>query len=215
VTAGGVPFKGILVRVEPTATGGPVSGEGLAPLLDTDEPLLRDANDQCTSPVSGITHNSAEEKTEVTVSMITPVSVYFDITVVINNNAIDGSEFYYSRFTYEIPTFDACDVCNGLVLTNPEGRIEIEADSNPLGTGALSFSCAEVQAAGAAGSLDALSCAGLQLFATSICGCSAVDTDAEPTSSPTDPPSAANVPMFGIATVVMSVVTAFFMATLI
>mmetsp|Transcript_20203 Transcript_20203/g.36489 ORF Transcript_20203/g.36489 Transcript_20203/m.36489 type:complete len:221 (-) Transcript_20203:249-911(-) len=86
-------------------------------LINTDAPsttLMEGVNTQeasvCTS-AQGVTHMNADLKTEAggVIQADAPGTVNIGVTVVINNNAADGSEYYYSSFPVEFVAPDTTE----------------------------------------------------------------------------------------------------------
>jgi uncharacterized surface protein with fasciclin (FAS1) repeats len=94
--SGSKDYRGILFRLAPSSGRGADLVGALTVLSET----LRDASDVCTLPAVGVTHTNRDYKNNQTVELdLDSVgSFILDITVVVENSAESGSEYYYSQF---------------------------------------------------------------------------------------------------------------------
>lgn len=84
-------FRGALIRAEMDAS--------------SDFTLEPETNGQlasvCSAPILGVCHTNNKNKTELGAKFSTNSTgtLFLDVTVVKSNNAVDGSRYYYTRFT--------------------------------------------------------------------------------------------------------------------
>lgn len=85
-------FRGALIRAEMGAAGG----------FTLDPETNGQAASVCLVPIRGVCHTSNADKTELGAKFKTSSTgtLFLDVTVVKSNNAVDGSRYYYTRFTF-------------------------------------------------------------------------------------------------------------------
>lgn len=95
VAPDGVTFKGLLVRA---AIDSEMPNISLKP---TDQLMLKETS-ICGDDVEAVTHVDSSSKSEAVGRLVlqSEGTLTFDITVVISNNGADGSEYYYSSYTF-------------------------------------------------------------------------------------------------------------------
>jgi len=96
-TQGGGQFKGALIRVEAPSDPSPSF------ILSPDGPGAQSA-DVCVLPVMGVTHTTNDGKQDIAGSLYTGTSatiLVLDVTVVVENNSVDGSIYYHAQFILE------------------------------------------------------------------------------------------------------------------
>ena len=110
-------FKGVLVRLESSDVAAAVATEMDATLYPTNaQDTSVQAAAACVAPILGLTHTDSSVKAKMDGFFDTGLganaTLYVDVTVVDFNNNVDGSQYWFTRFTFEvrdelpsIPTF--------------------------------------------------------------------------------------------------------------